>query len=219
MNALDQAPDRIKKVLAKQGPSTHESLLGRMPSEGHNRIAASSLARVAFDPTLPACTPLPSSARSELEARPADSSPEIDWAHIATALTSGRAILRASKQVRRRARDLQTTFIAPSPGLESDIARIWEDILAVSPVGAQDSFEDLGGKSIDLVQVHSRLARLLGRSLDLTLLFECSTPARLARRLGDRDAPVGLSADVRASAMARARVDHGRRLKEIRESL
>ncbi len=190
-------------------------LLESAPSDGGNLIAAGKLAAATFDPSR---APAPS-AQPKPAARLSGDAPVVDWSYIATELTTGRAIVRAAREERRRPRSLETTFVAPARGLESEIARIWEDVLAVSPVGAEDSFAALGGKSIDLVQVHSRLAAFLQRPLDLTLMFECSTPARLARRLGDEDARAESSVGARANAMAHTRAQQSRRMKEMREAL
>ncbi len=191
------------------------SAMGREPEEGGNRMDATVLASIKFDPSGTATL----SDQSKPARRSLSNTPVVDWSYIANELTTGRAILRAANEERRRARNLETTFVAPAHGLEKDIARIWEDVLAVSPVGAEDSFGALGGQSIDLVQVHSRLVGVLQRPLDLTLLFECSTPAQLARRLGNQNACAELSVSARATAMIRARGYRAARLKEARETL
>ncbi len=190
-------------------------LIGRAPAEGDNTIDAATLAEVRFDTTTAPAPQVPNEPTIHAKIE----NPLVTWSYIANDLTTGHAILRAVVADRKTMRKVQTTFVAPARGIESDIARIWEDILSVSPIGAQDDFTALGGKSIDLVQVHSRLVKLLRRPVDLTLLFECSTPAQLARRLNDQETRADKSVSARANAMAHARDQRMRRFKEVRETM
>src|SRR5262249_49432729 len=59
------------------------------------------------------------------------------------------------------------------------VARVWEEVLGVSPIGPRQSFFDLGGQSFQAVQVMSRLAP----DVPPGVLLEHPTPALLARRL------------------------------------
>lgn len=198
----------------RNGPAVSflQEILGRDPIEGANVLNAQALSAVRYHPAA-----RPVIQRSSKKSDPLGvSTTTPDWTYIATNLSSGRAILDCATAHRRAERKLSTPFIAPAGGLERDIAKIWEDVLAVSPVGAQDAFTALGGKSIHLVQVHSRLIDLLRQPIDLTLLFECSTPAQLARRIGDIQSDARSTIRIRANAMANARVG---RMKHARETL
>lgn len=189
-----------------------KEISGTAPTEGENALSASALSAVQYTPDTQPVFQQSSKKDGSLTVSPATP----DWSDIANNLSTGRAILEAVTANRRTRRTLSTPFIAPARGLEQEIAQIWEEVLAVSPVGAQDAFTALGGKSIHLVQVHSRLADLLNRPVDLTLLFECSTPAQLARRLRriQTDAPSTIR--MRATAMANAR---SARMKHARKTL
>ncbi|HEX7243620.1 MAG TPA: beta-ketoacyl synthase N-terminal-like domain-containing protein, partial [Longimicrobiaceae bacterium] len=88
------------------------------------------------------------------------------------------------------------------------MAEVWEEVLGVSNVGAGDNIFDLGGHSLLLVQVHSRLqARFPGR-VALIDLFEHRTLGDLAARL-DRgrvaETPVGRSPAPAAGSTGRSR--------------
>ncbi|HZF13330.1 MAG TPA: amino acid adenylation domain-containing protein [Thermoanaerobaculia bacterium] len=79
-------------------------------------------------------------------------------------------------------------WIAPRSGLEREIAAVWQEVLQVERVGAEDNFFDLGGHSLLLVEVQARLGtqlgRLgLGREIPLLDLFRHPSPAALARHL------------------------------------
>jgi acyl carrier protein len=72
------------------------------------------------------------------------------------------------------------------------IAEIWATVLGRA-VGPDDNFFDLGGCSLDLVEVHSRLREQLECDVSITGLFEHSTARSLARFLEGRE--VGSSLD------------------------
>ncbi len=59
--------------------------------------------------------------------------------------------------------------------VERVIARAWRDVLKVEKVGFDDNFFDLGGNSIQLLEVFHRLPELLRRSLAPVHLFEYPT--------------------------------------------
>src|SRR6185436_1107445 len=95
---------------------------------------------------------------------------------------------------RRELARLALDAARPSPGrvpprdnLERELARIWEDLLGVRPVGARDDFFDLGGHSLLAVRLASRIEARFGRALPIALLFELRTVEALADCL--RSAP------------------------------
>jgi amino acid adenylation domain-containing protein len=71
---------------------------------------------------------------------------------------------------------------APLSGtaLEQGIAAIWREVLDLSSVGLEQNFFDVGGNSVNLVEIHSRLQRLLERQFSITELFAHSTIRALA---------------------------------------
>jgi amino acid adenylation domain-containing protein len=73
-------------------------------------------------------------------------------------------------------------FIAPRTEMERRIATVWEDVLGVERVGRNDNFFDLGGHSLLMMRVHSRL-RDSHQTLSLTDLFQHPTVSALARFL------------------------------------
>ena len=70
--------------------------------------------------------------------------------------------------------------IAPRDPVEQALVRIWERVLAVSPVGVTDDFFDLGGHSITAVKLVSAIQREFDRSLPLAQLLAHPTIERLA---------------------------------------
>ncbi|MFV1968307.1 MAG: amino acid adenylation domain-containing protein, partial [Pirellulaceae bacterium] len=70
--------------------------------------------------------------------------------------------------------------MAPRTPLETQLAKIWTDVLAVDRVGVEDNFFALGGHSLLAVQVISRVRDALDVEVPLRELFEQPTVARLA---------------------------------------
>jgi FkbH-like protein len=102
---------------------------------------------------------------------------------ISRTLTSGVKIEQAVASRVRQRPDLHTGFVAPAAVMEREIAAIWEKVLRIGPIGVHDSFQDLGGKSIHLVRVHSLIHQSLKIPIELTTLFQHPTVASLASQL------------------------------------
>ncbi|AGP41609.1 non-ribosomal peptide synthetase [Sorangium cellulosum] len=71
----------------------------------------------------------------------------------------------------------------PRTDLERAIAAIWRDVLSTPQVGVHDNFFDLGGHSLLLAKVHSRLREEVDRALPMLVLFQHPTIASLAAAL------------------------------------
>jgi amino acid adenylation domain-containing protein len=74
-------------------------------------------------------------------------------------------------------------FEAPVGTLESSLAQIWCEVLALQAVGRNDNFFDLGGHSLNATQVVSRVRRDLGIALSVRTIFESPNLRALAARL------------------------------------
>lgn len=79
-------------------------------------------------------------------------------------------------------------YSAPKDELEKAIARIWQDLLRVDRVGLDDSFFDLGGHSLLIIQSWRRLSAVTDRELTITDMFRFPTVRSLARHLGQHGA-------------------------------
>jgi len=84
----------------------------------------------------------------------------------------------------RRLRSSQQ-YLAPRLEIERQIADIWEQVLKVNSeeIGVYDNFFDLGGDSIKVIQVRSRLNQYFNKNIKITLLFEYPTIHSLAQFL------------------------------------
>ena len=96
--------------------------------------------------------------------------------------------------------ELDSSFVPPETAMERMIASAWEETMQLERVGAHDNFFDLGGHSLLLVRLHSRLQLLLGREVRLVDLFQYPTVSEQARFF---DNPAGQK-DLLPSVEARA---------------
>ncbi|MDB6016675.1 MAG: non-ribosomal peptide synthetase [Pedosphaera sp.] len=78
---------------------------------------------------------------------------------------------------------LATSFIAPTNFLELLLAPIWQEVLKQDKVGINDNFFDLGGHSLSVIQVISRLNACLGIQISIATFFDSPTIAQLAEKI------------------------------------
>jgi acyl carrier protein len=78
---------------------------------------------------------------------------------------------------------LSSQYVAPRNEVETTIARIWESILGVSPIGIYDKFFELGGHSLLAIQLISRLREAFRVELSAQRLFEAPTIVELAKTI------------------------------------
>ncbi|WP_425433911.1 amino acid adenylation domain-containing protein, partial [Marininema mesophilum] len=76
-------------------------------------------------------------------------------------------------------------YIAPRTPLEELVVSVWEPILGLENIGAQDSFFELGGHSLLATQVASRLQEAFQIELSIRELFAYPTVEALATRLDE----------------------------------
>jgi amino acid adenylation domain-containing protein len=81
--------------------------------------------------------------------------------------------------------ELESDRILPSTELEQAIANIWQQVLSVEKVGIHDNFFDLGGHSLLVAQVQSKLEELLQREIPIIQLMEYPTIHSLAKSLSE----------------------------------
>ncbi|WP_066383171.1 non-ribosomal peptide synthetase [Anabaena sp. CA = ATCC 33047] len=87
-----------------------------------------------------------------------------------------RQSLPAPEQVKP---ELAATYVPPKTEIEKTLAEIWAEVLRLEKVGIHDNFFDLGGHSLLLTQVTSRLYNALGVELSLRQIFATPTIAEL----------------------------------------
>ena len=102
-------------------------------------------------------------------------------------------------------RQTEAAYVAPTNETERAIADVWKELLRVETVGIHDNFFDLGGHSLLVVQLHSRLRRRLGRDLAVLDLFIHPTVHALATKLGGPEEPEAPGFDVVRDRAAKQR--------------
>jgi amino acid adenylation domain-containing protein len=81
----------------------------------------------------------------------------------------------------------QATYQAPQTDVEQTIATIWQDVLKLEKVGIHDNFLDMGGHSLLMAQVHSKLGETLSLDdLPLVKLFQYATISTLAKYISNQ---------------------------------
>jgi amino acid adenylation domain-containing protein len=88
--------------------------------------------------------------------------------------------------------------IPPSNEEEERIAAVWKEVLQVKEVGTRDNFFDIGGDSLLIIRVSSRLSKELGFKIPLTLLFQYPTIHTLAGYLSGK---TGTSGGIKSPGM------------------
>jgi amino acid adenylation domain-containing protein/FkbM family methyltransferase len=79
--------------------------------------------------------------------------------------------------------DLEEEFAAPRTPIEEVLAGIWSQVLGIERIGIKDSFFDLGGHSLLVMQVISRVRRVFNVNLPLRSMFEAPTVAGFAEKV------------------------------------
>jgi amino acid adenylation domain-containing protein len=74
-------------------------------------------------------------------------------------------------------------YLPPQTEIERIITAVWQQVLEVGQVGLNDNFFDLGGHSLFMIQVQSKLRTALNRNISITDLFKYPNVSALARYL------------------------------------
>jgi acyl carrier protein len=78
--------------------------------------------------------------------------------------------------------------VAPRTPLETALAAIWREVLAIDVVGIDDRFLDLGGDSLRASQILARVIDQFGVELNLRVLLQTPTIADMAMVITQRQA-------------------------------
>jgi FkbH-like protein len=103
------------------------------------------------------------------------------YSRLANVLISGRAVLDQMSLQVRRSRQTDRARITPDSPLETELLRIWEDVLATDGLGVDDDYFELGGTSLLSVKLFAEIERRFGTQLRLTAILEAPTVRSLAQ--------------------------------------
>jgi len=96
-------------------------------------------------------------------------------------LTPSGKLDRASLPMPEGERQLDQEFVPPGTETERTVAQIWQELLAIDRAGVHDNFFDLGGHSLLLAKVHTRLQEAFQRDIAMVDLFRYPTIHALAK--------------------------------------
>jgi amino acid adenylation domain-containing protein len=74
-------------------------------------------------------------------------------------------------------------YVAPSTALEKQIADALKEVLHIEKVGIYDNFFEIGGNSLNLVQVNGKLKELTNREIPVVTIFQFPTIHSLSEHL------------------------------------
>jgi hypothetical protein len=113
------------------------------------------------------------------------------------------AALRATSSERRPAVE------QPASRTERLVAGVWTEVLGAPRFGAGDNFFEVGGHSLAIVAVQSRLCQLLGRQIPVVELFRHPTLRSLAAHLDGATRPDLTDGAAHWAAQRRSRARRG----------
>ncbi len=74
-------------------------------------------------------------------------------------------------------------YVLPGTELEKTIASIWKEVLQRDTVGIHDNIFDVGGNSLKIIHINSRLKEAFKKDIPVTTMFEYTTIHALAQYL------------------------------------
>lgn len=83
--------------------------------------------------------------------------------------------------------ELEEAFQPPRDDLERTLTTIFEECLNVKPIGIQDNFFELGANSLQAGYIFSRVNKILGKQLHLSMLLKSPTIEQLAAYIRNKE--------------------------------
>jgi acyl carrier protein len=124
----------------------------------------------------------------------------------------GKVDIQALPNPPRARGDLAQAYVAPRDELETRLAGLIEELIAVSPIGVMDHFGDLGMDSLNFMRLALQIESQLGQRINLTLLAARPTLERLAELLRHPSAALTDVDQVTSAQKPTQRIDRRGRL-------
>ncbi|MFN8443067.1 MAG: AMP-binding protein [Caldilineaceae bacterium] len=102
-------------------------------------------------------------------------------------LPSGKVNRRALPTPEFNREGLTTPYVPPQTALEATLTTLWEEVLAVEPIGMLDHFLELGGSSLRAMRLMVAIERRLGVQMSLATFFACPTISHQAQTLNQAE--------------------------------
>jgi acyl carrier protein len=106
-------------------------------------------------------------------------------------LTTGGKIDRKLLEVSGEKLSAGKQYVAPGNNKEKIIARVWQEVLKHDRIGINDNFFDLGGNSLNIIQLVVKLNELLDMEVPVVAMFEFPTVKSFSQYLS-RISPTGI---------------------------
>ncbi|MCC5438880.1 non-ribosomal peptide synthetase [Clostridium botulinum] len=74
-----------------------------------------------------------------------------------------------------------TEYVAPTNDIEESILELWMEVLDLESIGVNDDFFELGGNSLSMITINSKLKERIGKNISIATLFRYSTISSLAK--------------------------------------
>ncbi len=176
-------PGEIEAVLGKHPAIRENLILPRDDSFGNKRLVAYFVPRS-----------LPGPSAGELRNFLSDQIPEYMMPSAFVSMESfpltpnGKVNRRALPAPEQRGPELQESYVAPRNETETQLARMWSEVLGIQRIGVKDNFFELGGHSLLAVRLITMIKKGLNQYLPLTALFKAPTIEQLVRLLDRNEA-------------------------------
>ncbi|MGH9398366.1 MAG: non-ribosomal peptide synthetase, partial [Terriglobia bacterium] len=116
--------------------------------------------------------------------------------------SNGKLDLNKLPLLRNNQSAMSRVHIKPATDMERLVAGIWQEALGLERVGTDDNFFDLGGHSLLMLRIHSKLGAALHQEISIVDLFRYPTIRSLVRFVSGVEPPAKFA----ASAASRARM-------------
>ncbi|HEU0079381.1 MAG TPA: non-ribosomal peptide synthetase, partial [Longimicrobiaceae bacterium] len=199
-------PGEVEATLARQPGVQDAAVVAREDAPGQLRLVAYFVAEPGTQLAVPA---LRAALRAELPPYMVPAA----WVPLdALPLTrSGKTDRRALPAPETVPAERQAAAAVPESGAQRAIAEAWREVLGIEEVGLDDNFFDLGGHSLLLARLRSRLQGRFPREASVVVLFRYPTVRSLAEYLSQGEpqgvpaAPTAEEVESRRAAMRRRR--------------
>ena len=114
--------------------------------------------------------------------------------------------------------ELEQAYVPPRSEIEKAIAQVWQEVLHLEKVGVNDNFFDVGGNSLLMVQINSKLQEVLDRNLSIVEMFQKPTINSLARYLSQNSEDVPTFGSIRQRVQKQIEVSNRRKELLLKQS-
>ncbi len=80
---------------------------------------------------------------------------------------------------------IRQKYVGPSSKIEERLVKIWSEVLGVEKISVLDNFFDLGGDSINIVELHGKIESTFSKEITIAQLFDKHTIQLQANSLKD----------------------------------